>query len=388
MKPPKPLKPILLLMVLVFTTTAYGSSISDLQNQQKQIQEKIKSAESALQETREEKSEAQAELDAIDEELATVTEEFNFVSEQLEQVTEELSQTEADLARAGVERETQYEVFKERMRVMYMNGSVGYLEVLFSANDFSDFLSRMDYINLIAEYDKGVLDRLEAIETEIAENLELVERQKREIEALKSQKEKQQAELEIALEAKLALVKRLSNDEALYAQTIEDQKREDREVEALIKRKQEEAKKAAEEAARAKQQVVYTGGVVAWPLSGYSYISSGYGPRTSPINGKSEFHTGIDIPAPTSTAISAAEGGTVIYSGSKGGYGLCVIVDHGNGMSTLYAHCSKLLVSEGDKVTRGQTIAKVGSTGNSTGPHLHFEVRIGGVHKNPTNYLK
>ena len=380
------------ILIISAVAPAYANNVGipDLKKQIEQNRQRIQGASGELTSTRAEKSEAQSELDEIDKELNQVTDEYNYMTEQLEIITDELEKTEASLANAIVERETQYEVFKERVRIMYMNGSVGYLEVLLSANDFSDFLNRLDYISLIAEYDKGVLDRLQQIEAEINEHLNNVERQKREIEILQAQLEKKQAELEIALNQKVLLIERLSRDEKMYQQQIADWQQANSDIEKLIKRKEEEERKRREAAlaAAAKKNVSYSGGVVAWPVPASGRETSPYGNRTSPIHGRKEFHSGIDIGAPTGTAIVAAEAGVVIFSGTMSSYGKTVIVDHQNGMSTLYAHASKLEATVGQKVSRGQVIAKVGSTGNSTGPHLHFEVRIGGVHKNPKNYLK
>ena len=131
----------------------------------------------------------------------------------------------------------------------------------------------------------------------------------------------------------------------------------------------------------------YIGGVLAWPTPSTSYITSPFGYRTHPISGTYKFHTGIDIGASRNSAIIAANDGKVILSGWNGGYGKCIVVDHGGGITTLYAHCNSLYVGVGAYVSRGQTIAAVGSTGNSTGPHLHFEVRVNGSYKNPLNYV-
>ena len=394
MKPTRQIKFFIISFIMILTAIApafanNGESISDLRERQEELRGQVIRANEDLEGTRREKSEAQAEIDKIDEELVKVTDEYNIITDQLEIVTDELTRTLEALEEARGLREIQYEVFRDRIRVMYMNGSIGYLEVLFNASSFSDFLSRLDFINLIAEYDRGVLDRLREIEAEIEEHVRVVERQKREVEILQAQLEKKQIELEIALNQKYALLERLAGDERMYEQQIADWLQADRDIEELIKRKEEEARRAAAAALRASLvPVTYTGGAIAWPVPSSGRITSAYGTRPSPFTGRPEFHTGLDIGAPTGTPIVAAEDGVVIFSGTMSSYGRTVIIDHQNGMSTLYAHASQLDVSVGDNVSRGQVIARVGSTGNSTGPHLHFEVRIGGVHKNPSGFLQ
>jgi murein DD-endopeptidase MepM/ murein hydrolase activator NlpD len=218
------------------------------------------------------------------------------------------------------------------------------------------------------------------------------------LEVLKLKEKTKLNELEARIKEKEDLIQTLQNNEQLYEEQLDDLLKSSNEIESLIKQEQAriEKERLALEASKSSQSQVdntnvyssYAGGMLLWPVPGRSSISSGYGTRISPISGKSEFHTGIDIPAPTGSNIVAAESGVIISAGNQNGYGLTVVISHSNSLSTLYAHNSRLVVQTGQRVNRGDIIAKAGSTGYSTGPHSHFEVRVSGAHTNPINYLK
>jgi murein DD-endopeptidase MepM/ murein hydrolase activator NlpD len=251
----------------------------------------------------------------------------------------------------------------------------------------TDLLNRVEYVNRIAESDKQLVAKLQETENLIGEKLDEVNKSKREMVFLSGQYELKHADLESAKQKKAQLVEKLSADEALYLQQIKDLEEDSNRIEKLIMDAEAEmARKLAEERARAVS--VYQGGKISWPVPSSGNITSPYGNRIHPINGRTEFHTGIDISANYGADIVAAEGGVVLSAGWNGGYGNTVVINHGNGLSTLYAHGSKLVVSAGENVTKGQVIAKAGSTGYSTGNHLHFEVRLSGKHTNPVSYVK
>ena len=296
-----------------------------------------------------------------------------------------------------------------------------YVKLIFKANSFHDFLKRVEYINYIIKYDGELLNKLKATESLISKKVQDIKLEQEQIKNLLAQKQKYKSNLESKLRSKEDFVNKINSDITQYEQQLKVLEESSNNITNLIKkaelelaraREQELARQKAKQQAeqRAKQQEQkksktktqtknkisynsnnnfnYTGGKLGWPVPGRTLISSGYGSRTSPIKGKGEFHTGLDIPAPMGTPIRAAESGVVINSGSIRGYGYTIIINHGNGLCTLYGHNSKLIAKLGQTVKRGDIIALAGSTGYSTGPHCHFEVRLNGKHTNPLPYLK
>lgn len=422
---------IFVFIISNFTLTCGAKSISDLNKERAQIQDKSKQAKQGLEQTKTEKSKVLTEVEKLDKELTQVQEELDRLTEELEKTKINLNQSEQDLSGAIEDKEQQYSTLKKRIRVMYESGSIGYLQIVLEAESFSDFFKRIEYINRLMEYDEELLEKFKKTEQLIATKVEEIKNQKINIEVLSNQQKSRRHALNENIQVKENLVKQLSSDEVTYLQQIKDLEDADKDVTSLIVKAQQEQKRKAElEAQRriaaqkaAAQKAAaqksgaskktsnttsssssntassnssntanvssYSGGRLQYPVPAYSGTrpNSPYGWRTGPIDGKREFHTGVDLKATMGTNVVAAESGVVIFSGTRGGYGKCVIIDHGGSLSTLYAHNSKLLVSVGDTVSRGQVIAKAGTTGYSTGVHLHFEVRVNGQHTNPMDYL-
>ena len=386
------------LSVNFIITPLYAQTVNELKRQQDRIQANAQQTQNGLDKTAEEKSQALLEIEELDAELTKVTDTLVLINSELKATNDLLMQTEIELEEAEQSRLRQIEVLKERIRYMYENGNTGYIDIVLGAENFSDFLNRLEYIHRIAENDRELLERLEATEELIKNQLNSIERQKLEIEVLLAQEERQLEILEGALAKKEELLRVLTLEEETYRQQMSDWEQAEKEVQALIKEAEAEAKRRAEEEARRRAAEAsaaaltatknyYTGGQLTWPVPSSYRVTSPYGNRINPINKQPEFHTGIDIGASTGSSIVAAEAGLVIYTGVRGGYGNTVILDHGGGLTTLYAHASAILVKVGQEVKRGEAIARVGSTGYSTGPHLHFEVRVNGAHKNPDSYL-
>ena len=373
------------MMVVVFTLSlftglTYGSNLGELKDKQSNLKEQKQAAQQKLEEARANKSAALKEVEEVDIQLSEASEQLISTIEELEATTELHNQTQAELDLAKEDKEAHVELMKKRMRYMYENGNTSYVEVLLSAESFSDFMNNIEYINRVVDYDNSMVVKLQSIEDVIAEKADAIEKQKIAIEDLAAQQEERKKTLEIALNEKKQLFINMSANEEKIKQQLEDAEEAEKQITAMIK--------AAQTSAVSISANPYNG-KIAWPVAGNYRVSSGYGSRTSPISGRGEFHTGIDIPARTGTAIVASDSGVVIHSGSViRGYGYSVLIDHNNGLSTFYAHCSKLLVSPGQTVSKGETIALVGSTGYSTGPHLHFEVRVNGSHTNPLPYVQ
>ena len=239
----------------------------------------------------------------------------------------------------------------------------------------SELLINIETINEITAYDMAIIDEMTRLKTEVEDKKAEIEAQKTEQEEARSIATEKQNQLSAKIKEKENLAKALEKDIKKYTQVYEDARR------------QEESLKGSLNYSSKSSQYLGSG-KFCWPAPSYTRISSPYGYRVHPIFKTQKFHSGVDLAAPGGSNILAAETGKVISAGWNGGYGNCLVVDHGGGVSTLYAHASKLCVSKGDYVTKGQVIAKVGTTGNSTGNHLHFEVLIGGKTTDPMAYIK
>ncbi len=356
----------------VFTANAETAQqkLDSAVKQKGELNTKIKNAKS-------EKSDKLAQKNSIDVEISQLQGKINELSARISNSNTKIEQKQAELTKAQEDSAKQYEAYYSRAKMLIERGSITYLEVLLNANSFSDLLSRISIVKQIAKYDSNRLNELKLVEQQIAAIKSELEAEKNSLVALKSENDSQMSTLKQKQAASQKIIDDLSADIASY--------------EAALK-KQEQAEAAAREEIRklsvqTSQSKVFVGGTFTWP-SVSSTITSPYGTRVHPITGRVRKHAGVDIGASYGTNIYAANSGTVIVAGwNSGGYGNYVVIDHGGGYTTLYGHCSSLLVSKGQTVTKGQVIAKVGSTGMSSGPHLHFEVLINGSTTNPMSYF-
>lgn len=429
-------------LTLAFVGVADAASVSQLQKQSSAFKNKISSVQSQINSTKQQKASTQSEIQELDRQLASVQAEITQLNTKIQETTANLNKSQQELKEAIATREAHYNTLKKRIRVMYEYGNSGYLEALLSSDNFSDFITRLEYTNKLVEYDNKVLKDYTHSEEVIATNVKTIAKDKKQIEDMKAEQAKKQQILDNNIARKNQIVKQLDSNQSTYEAQIADLQQQDANVQALIQKAEAEAKareaaaakakadaaakaKAAAQAAKAKSSsssstksssksstrsksssyntgssntsggsssaTVYSsnGKHYQYPIPAYNGYkpNSGYGYRSSPIAGGTEFHTGVDLKATLNTDVIAAESGTVIYAGWRGGYGKCVIIDHGGGYSTLYAHNNVLKVSVGQTVQRGQVIAGAGTTGYSTGVHSHFEVRINGQHTNPTGYI-
>lgn len=376
------------IFVFSLNNSVYSKSVSELNKEKSEIKGKIQDSKQSLEKSKEEKSNILKQVEALDTNLDKIETELANLQKKLEETKKSLEKSQQELEEAKIKKEKQYESLKQRIRVMYEYGDSGYIEILLDAKGFTDFFKRIEYVNYIMKYDNELFERYKETEEFIALKVEQIKVEKENLEVLTKQTADKKKQVEKNIKEKQQMVANLNKQQASLEQQIKDLQKEDNEITALINKANQEKVKSTGQS----NNKVYaaSGGRLAYPVPAYvgRPFNDVYGYRTNPISGKKELHSGLDLKATYGTDIVAAESGTVIYAGNRGGYGKTVIIDHGGGLSTLYAHNSKLVVSKGQQVKRGQVVAKAGSTGYSTGVHAHFEVRINGKHTDPTPYLK
>lgn len=363
---------------------AEAKTLTELQNERDQLSKQTKEAQQKLKEAQQKQANVEAEITAMDDVINAAQKELDSAQADLDDVTARLEASQKALEEANIKREQQFVTFSGRMRFFYENSRLSYLDILLQSEGFSDMLRRLQYIDDIMSYDQNLLTELTATQNEIKTRTEEIKVEKEQSEYLLGVAQEKMDSLDAIVAEKRRLVESYAQDEAKYNQLISSNEKASQEAQAMIN-------KILAEQTPSTTSYVYTGGQLNWPVpsrsASSSSLSSGYVSRNRPIGRGSEFHTGYDIPASYGSAVVAAEAGTVIYAGWMSGYGNTIMINHGNGLVTLYGHNSSLTVSKGDTVSRGQQVAKIGSTGNSTGNHCHFEVRVNGSHTNPEPYL-
>ena len=352
---------------------SYESQIAAIEAQMASLKNKMTNANSSIEKTI-------AEKEALDREITLLIQKVDLTSAIITELSASIDQKNSEISDKEAAYANKYALFKERLRVSREDGQAGYLEMLFGATSLSDFLSRIDRIGVMLEYDVRIMNELQTDKTNLESARALYNTQKSEQESYLADLRADEAELEKKRQQAESYLTRLEGDRdnyiALYEKNLAAEEQLQKELQAYLKELE------------AKQNNKYVGGEFMWPVpQTYVRVSSEYGGRTSPITGKYEFHNGIDIPASYGTDIYASNGGTVTIATNHWSYGNYIMIDHGGGYATLYAHCSKLLVKKGDKVKKGQVIAKVGSTGYSTGNHLHFSMYEQSAHTDPRKWF-
>ena len=375
-----------------------STSLKEAQQEKAALEKALEDAKQTINELKESKGDVQEKVNDLNTQLMNISSQITALENRLAQKNQELTEkkdqiedTKSQLEDAKKQEEQQYADMKVRIQFMYENAQESYFEALFSSESFSDFLNSAEYIIQIQEYDRKKLneyqdtvDYIENVEKQLEEDYATLEEIKKEVEQEKASVEQEKASVAALMkqrETELAGIEgnidSAQSDADYYAAEIKAQE----EIIAEIKRIE------AEKAAAGKQDNPYTGGVFTWPCPSSTRVTSDYGTRVSPMGGASSNHKGIDIGASGGAAIVAAADGTVTtasYSSAAGNY---VMIDHGGGLYTVYMHASALLVSPGQTVSAGQTIAQVGSTGISTGNHLLFGVSLNGSYVSPWSYL-
>lgn len=394
-------------LCFVLFVSMTGSVLAEVAKEEK---EQLKEIEKENESLAAQRNAAQNEMNRLEDEATEVSNKLNKTNEKLFQTEEKITKTTKKLKKAQKKEVDQYESMKVRIQYMYENGNTQMVDLLFNSDSITDFMDKAEYITELSQYDRNMLNELVKTKEEIQTAKTDLESQKNQLVTLQTE-QKESIEKLIQLSEKKQ--KEVTSYNGLIAQNqqhadnleaeIQAQEKAAAEAESRAAAEAESRRIAAEQAKEKKEQKQetqtrsqetptlppyhsdrHTGtGSYSWPLPGHTYLSSNYGDT----DGRSSPHNGIDIPAPAGTPIVAAAGGTVEWAYLSESAGNWVGINHGNGIYTVYMHMSAIGVSEGQKVSEGQTIGYVGTTGWSTGNHLHFGVRVNGAWQNPWNYL-
>lgn len=391
-------------MVLVGVTTSSqatnmsnitSATIKDMEEQIKnaedemtELQNSLSDVQSLVKELEKEKSSLKNYVSELDEALALIETKISNLQEEIALKEADITVTQAQLEQAKTAEAGQYEAMNSHIKYVYEKGTAGYVEMLLQSESLADLLNRMAYVEAIASYDKVRLEEFIANKEYIAMCEAQLQAEKEYLDAMKLCVENEQAAVETLIATKSQEIEAYENNISSKEQVIEDYEAELAEqteiIQQLEKAIEDEKKKILMSNG---QVIIYDGGTFAFPLESYTRVSSEYGYRIHPILNVKQFHNGVDFAAPKGTKIYAAYDGIVVaatYSSTMGNY---VMIDHGGGLYTIYMHASKLYVEKGDAVVKGEHIAAVGSTGRSTGNHLHFTVRKDGAYVSPWDYL-
>lgn len=376
---------ILILLICFVTTFTYAeneienkntNNTTDLQTQREELKNQLDEANSELENVQSDLSENLQQVEKLDNKIETTEKQLEEQTSKIIELKETINEIENQLDKVTDKYIKQKDVFEQRMVAVYEAGETQYLDILLKSKNLTDFISSYYIITELAQIDEDLLNELEE--------------KKKTIDISKQKLENEKKELAIITENQTRVARTLQNTKKMRQNFIEKLSDEEKELQSKIDEinsQYEEINKQILELAQQGLNVQYIGGQLAWPVPGYTTITSKYSMRVHPITGQYKLHTGIDIGAPMGANFIATNDGIVTKASYNVAYGNMVIIDHGGGVSTLYAHGSEILVEVGQTVKRGDSVLKVGSTGYSTGPHAHFEVRINGVTTDPLPYI-
>ncbi|NLO20694.1 MAG: peptidoglycan DD-metalloendopeptidase family protein [Syntrophomonadaceae bacterium] len=364
-----------ILFVLTAILPVYADEIDKAQEKLQDVSRQIEDQESQLKQIKQQENSIIGQLQNLEQGIMDKEQQIETLAARIHGLEKDINKTEEEIAEKEAELQVQVDYLCERLLYMYEDGmDVSYLEVLFSSTNIKDFLTRYDLLQYVVEQDMNLIDSINKNKRALDIKKNGLEIQKKELVTMREVQEAQRNQLAEQSDQKQEILANVRVEKKTYEKALAELERSSRELEELIRRSQS-------------GQQLGTG-IYTWPTPGYGSITSAYGMRYHPILKTNKLHTGVDVGAPMGAKIVAADSGKVIYAGWQGGYGQTIIIDHGAGMSTLYAHQSRFAVSSGKSVSKGDVIGYVGSTGWSTGPHLHFEVRINGNPTNPMSYLR
>lgn len=359
------------------TNTSNTTDAESLKQQQQELQNQIDEANGQLEGVQEDLSENLQQVQKLDEKIASSQTELDELNAKITELQTSIDQVGSELEVAEESYNSQKKLLDDRLIEIYEEGEIQYLDVLLSSKNMSEFLSTYFLVTELVEYDRQLLEDMEEKKHEIEISKEKLDKEQEELATIKVNQTKTAKIVENTKAVRENFIAKLSDQEKELQAQIDEYNRQFDEINAEILK-----------LAMDGIDTQYIGGELAWPVPGYTRITSKYGMRTHPITGVYKLHSGVDIGAPMGANFVAANDGIVVKAGYNGAYGNMVVIDHGGGIQTLYAHGSEIMVNVGDTVKRGETVVlKVGSTGYSTGAHAHFEVRINGVTTDPLPYI-
>lgn len=367
---------VVILSILSVKNIVDAENISDLQNQKNELQEQIDEANQEISDLQIELTENLEQLNNLNLKISTFEEEISTLEENLNKITLEVEKITDELSIIEENYNIQKDILENRVVALYEAGEIYYLDVLVNSNSVSEFISNYFLIGEIIEYDNEILENIETQKIQIESIKNTLTERKENLNSIKENKEKTTISLENSKIIRNSYIAKLTEDEKVMQERIDKYQTELNSIDSQITFLT--SLNISED---------YVGGEFIWPAPGYSTITSNYGMRFHPILKVNRLHTGTDIAMPTGSYIVASNDGVVIKSVYTSSYGNMVMIDHGGGISTLYAHGSEIIAQTGDTVKKGDLIMKAGSTGWSTGPHLHFEVRINGTPMDAMEFL-
>ena len=359
------------------SNTNSTNQTTDLHTQQQELQNQINEATGQLEDVQDDLTENLQQVQKLDERIANSQSELDELNTQITELQTSIDEVGERLKEAEDRYNRQQEILETRLVAMYESGETNYLDVILSSRSISDFLSNYFLITELAGYETDLLNDMEEQKNEIDKEKRNLDDTQQQLATIKANQTKTAKVLENTKSVRQNFINKLTDEEKNIQAQIDEYNRQFEEINNEILALALEG-----------LDTQYIGGVFAWPVPGYTRITSKYGMRTHPITGVYKLHTGVDIGAPMGASFVAANDGIVVKAGYNGAYGNMVIIDHGGGVQTLYAHGSEIMVNVGDVVKKGETVVlKVGSTGYSTGAHAHFEVRINGKVTDPMPYI-
>lgn len=362
-------------LIPIYDSFVFAETAEQLRTKLTEIEQKKQEMENRKADAKREAEAASVELDQIVGQLRALQTESAALQKKSDALQGKIDDNKAKLAKKQAEIAHRHKIYKKRLRDIYINGQINYLDVLLGAKDFSDFSSRMYLLQKIVKSDLTLIEEIKAAAAEISARQKELDAQMREINATKASLDAKKAKVTAF---RRSISRRIANAEKVKADSNAEIDRLQASSNAVT-----QMLRNLESGGTSQPQAASSGYM--WPCRGE--ITSYFGWRTHPIFGTTKYHSGMDIAVDTGTPIHATNNGTVVYSGWLGGYGYCVMIDHGGGLVSLYGHNSSLNCSEGQYVGRGTVVAYAGSTGYSTGPHCHFEMRLHGEVTEPLNYL-